>query len=70
MTCTLADAITAANNDAATGGCTAGSAADTLVLPVNSTQTLTTAAEDHPEHGATGLPIISAAITIDGNRRL
>src|SRR5215210_6880457 len=30
-TCTLTDAITAANTDAATGGCTAGSATDTLV---------------------------------------
>ncbi|MEZ4561033.1 MAG: hypothetical protein R2851_29580, partial [Caldilineaceae bacterium] len=28
-TCTLADAITAANSDTATGGCVAGSGADT-----------------------------------------
>src|SRR5215212_3444143 len=40
-TCTLVAAITAANNDTATGGCTAGSGADTLVLPIASTQTLT-----------------------------
>ena len=31
-TCTLADAITAANNDTATGGCSAGSGVDTLTL--------------------------------------
>jgi hypothetical protein len=31
-TCTLPDAIDAANTDAATGGCTAGRSADTLLL--------------------------------------
>src|SRR5215217_9310397 len=40
-TCTLVNAITAANNNAATGGCTAGSGADTIVLPSGSMQTLT-----------------------------
>ena len=39
--CTLIDAITAANSDAPAGGCTAGSGADTLVLPAGSTHTLT-----------------------------
>jgi hypothetical protein len=39
--CTLVDAITAANTDTATGGCPAGSGADTIVLPAGSTQTLT-----------------------------
>src|SRR5437870_6874632 len=41
-TCTLIDAITAANTDAATGGCVAGSGADTLVLQTSSVHTLTT----------------------------
>ena len=36
-TCTLVDAITAANTDTATGGCPAGSGADTIVLPKDST---------------------------------
>ena len=36
-TCTLADAITAANTDTATNGCTAGSGADTITLGVNIT---------------------------------
>ena len=40
-TCTLINAITAANSDSATGGCTAGSGADTLVLASNATHTLT-----------------------------
>ena len=31
--CTLVNAITAANTDSATGGCPAGSGADTIVLP-------------------------------------
>jgi hypothetical protein len=39
--CTLVDAITAANTDTATGGCPAGSGADTILLPAGSTQTLT-----------------------------
>ena len=36
-TCELADAITAANTDTATNGCTAGSGADTITLGVNIT---------------------------------
>ena len=39
--CTLLDAITAANTDAATGGCSAGSGADTIVLQNSSLHTLT-----------------------------
>ena len=41
--CTLIDAITAANTDTATGGCPAGSGADTIVLTSGSTHTLTAA---------------------------
>jgi Right handed beta helix region len=63
--CTLVDAITAANTDAATGGCPAGSGADTVVLPPGSTQTLTTVHND--TYGPTGLPVVSSVITIAGN---
>ncbi len=45
-TCTLADAITAANTDTATGGCTAGAGDDILEITPNSTQTFTTAPPD------------------------
>src|SRR5215831_1163588 len=38
--CTLVDAITAANTDIATGGCAAGSREDTIVLPAGSQQML------------------------------
>jgi hypothetical protein len=62
--CTLVDAITAANTNAATGGCPAGSGADTIVLPPGSTQTLTQVNND--TYGATGLPVVSSVITIAG----
>jgi hypothetical protein len=62
--CTLVDAITAANMDTATGGCPAGSDADTIVLPVGSTQTLTSVNND--TYGPTGLPVMSSVITIEG----
>ena len=52
-TCTLADAITAANTDTATDGCTAGSGADTITLGVNITLNAP-------------LPDITSEITIEG----
>ncbi|MDE2774946.1 MAG: hypothetical protein OXI77_03300 [Chloroflexota bacterium] len=52
--CTLADAINAANSDAATGGCPAGSGADTITLTGNITLTA-------------ALPIIESEITVEGN---
>ena len=52
-TCSLADAITAANTDTATNGCTAGSGADTITLCVNITL------DDY-------LPDITSEITIEG----
>src|SRR5215208_2882906 len=65
-TCTLVRAINAANNDTtANGNCTQGSGADTIVLPANSTQTLTTA--NFTAYGPTGLPVIRSIITIAGN---
>ena len=61
--CTLIDAITAANNDAPTGGCAAGSGADTIALTPGSTHTLT---DVNDFTYFTGLPVISSEITIDG----
>jgi len=64
-TCTLVDAITAANTDTPQGGCPAGSGADALVLePPGRTVTLTRV--DNTTYGPTGLPVIRSAITIVG----
>ena len=65
--CTLIDAVTAANNDAPAGGCTAGSGADTLVLPAGSTHTLTAVNNYSYSYDSTGLPRVTSAITIAGN---
>jgi hypothetical protein len=64
--CTLVDAVTAANINVATGGCTAGSGADTLVLSAGSTHTLIEV-KDSTDRGPTGLPAIASVITIEGN---
>jgi hypothetical protein len=63
--CTLTDAITAANMDMAVGDCIAGSGADTIVLEAGSTHTLTTM--NNSTYGPTGLPVIASEITIQGN---
>jgi uncharacterized repeat protein (TIGR01451 family) len=63
-TCTLVNAITAANTDTATGGCPAGSGADTLTLLADVTLT---AVNNTAVRGPSGLPVISSAITIAGN---
>ncbi|WPD21438.1 MAG: choice-of-anchor Q domain-containing protein [Candidatus Electrothrix scaldis] len=52
--CTLADAITAANMDIATGHCAAGSDEDTIILTTDVTL-------------SAALPQISSTITIEGN---
>jgi hypothetical protein len=62
--CTLIDAITAANTNTATGGCTAGNGNDTIKLPTSSMQTLTSV--NNTENGANGLPVIRSTITIEG----
>jgi hypothetical protein len=65
-TCTLVRAINAANKDTtANENCSQGSGADTLVLPANSTQTLTTV--NNLYIGPIGLPVITSTITIAGN---
>ncbi|MGH8588972.1 MAG: hypothetical protein ACREXX_06435, partial [Gammaproteobacteria bacterium] len=66
-TCTLVDAITAANTDAPTGGCTAGSGADTLELVPGSTHGLTAIADTTYGYGASGLPLVTSKITIAGH---
>ena len=53
-TCTLVDAITAANTDTATGGCPAGSGADTLTITADVTLDA-------------ALPAISSDMTIQGD---
>ncbi|MEZ4768077.1 MAG: hypothetical protein R2844_06575 [Caldilineales bacterium] len=63
-TCTLVDAITAANTNTATGGCVAGDpGADTIDLQVNVTLT----AVNNETYGDTGLPVATSTITIAGN---
>ncbi|MBA2409668.1 MAG: hypothetical protein H0V62_07825 [Gammaproteobacteria bacterium] len=64
--CTLIRAIVAVNNDASPQGfCRPGRGADTIVLPRNSTQTLT--AVNNTNYGATGLPTIRTQMAIMGN---
>jgi hypothetical protein len=63
--CSLVDAITAANTDSATGGCSAGSGADTIELESSTTYTLT--AVNNTTDGENGLPSISSEIIINGN---
>ena len=63
-TCALLDALTAANTDAATDGCPAGSGADVIELAPGSTHTLTSV--HNSTYGDTGLPVITSEITIEG----
>lgn len=64
--CSLIEAIVNANDDAAThGDCVAGSGADTISLPANSTQALTNAIPS--AFGPIGVPPITSTVTIEGN---
>lgn len=68
--CTLRDAITAANTDTAVGSCPAGSGADTIVLPVSpSTDTIITltVVDNGTGSETNGLPAITTNITINGS---
>jgi parallel beta-helix repeat protein len=62
-TCTLAQAVRAANTDTAQGGCAAGSGADTLVLTADVSLRVPYA---HAYGSDTGLPLITSEIAIDG----
>jgi CSLREA domain-containing protein len=64
--CTLRDAITAANTDTTTGGCTSGNGADTIVLQANQTYTLTQVDNVSGLVGV-GLPVITSTVAIQGN---
>jgi len=61
-TCTLVDAITAANTDSSVGGCTAGFGSDTLELTTDVTLT----AVNNNASGPNGLPVAESEITIEG----
>ncbi len=56
-TCNMADAITSANTDTATGGCLAGSGADVLELDIAGS----------PFSSTVQLPIVASDIVINGN---
>ncbi len=60
--CTLVDALKAANNDAATGSCPAGSGADEIHL----TEDVTLTAVNNDTDGPNGLPSITSEIAIEG----
>ena len=62
-TCTLVDAITAANTDSAVGGCAAGSGADTVQL---TTDVTLTAVNNYYGYGDNGLPAVASDITVAG----
>lgn len=64
-TCTLRDAITAANTDAAVGGCSAGGGSDEIELLEKAQITLTEV--DNDSYGPNGLPSITTTILIKGN---
>jgi len=64
--CSLVEAIINANRDARThADCPPGNGPDVIVLPSNSTQSLT--AIDNRSYGTTGLPVVTSEITIEGN---
>ena len=65
-TCSLQDAIVAANTDSNVGGCTAGLGADVIQLPSGSEQALTSVVADF-DGNSFGLPLITSAIAIEGN---
>ena len=66
-TCTIIDAITAANTDAPTGGCPAGSGADTVILESDGLYMLTDDDNSFGGLGDNGLPPITSTMTISGN---
>src|SRR5690606_5976178 len=64
--CSLREAIINANADALThDDCTAGSGADTIILPAAGTFNLTDSFANY--NGATGLPQITSIIIVEGN---
>lgn len=64
--CTLSDAITAANQNLATGNCTPGNGADTLLLGHRNFSFNTAASTVSTTVGAVALPSITSEITLKG----
>jgi hypothetical protein len=69
--CSLREAVIAANTDAASGGCTAGNGADTIVLPAGTYRLTIAGNEDDMFNGQDNLPAVgdldvTAAATIQG----
>ena len=64
--CTLRAAITAANTDAAVGGCPAGSGADTIVLAEGATYA-SSEADNGTGDDMSALPRITSEISLEGN---
>ena len=64
--CSLVEAITSANNDSAEDGCVAGSGADTIVLPDQSSFNFSEA-NNNSVYGANALPLITSSIVLEGN---
>ena len=62
--CSLVDAIVAANTDTATGGCEAGHPGEDII---ELTSDVLLDEVDNAERGATGLPVVSSRIRIEGN---
>jgi hypothetical protein len=67
-TCTLVDAVDAANTDSTVGGCTAGSGADTIELTTNVTLSEANNCVQHnPNYpSCNGLPVLDSDITVAG----
>ena len=64
--CTITEAITAANTDTPFGGCDTGSGQDTIVL-TPTVYALTVADNSFGGFGDSGLPVITTTMTISGN---
>src|SRR5919106_1342263 len=62
VTCSLIDALTAANTDAKAGGCPKGNGADTVELTADVTLT----AINNEIDGFNGLPSVMSTITLNG----
>lgn len=67
VSCSLREAIQAANNDAAFGGCPAGSGADTITFGVNGTFLITLSPGPDENANAAGDFDLLSSMTIQGN---
>jgi len=67
-TCSLRDAIVAANTDTMVSDCLAGNGDDTIVMQANSTVNLM--AIDAAGGGEAGLPTITSNVSIQGNNSI